>query len=890
MDQSTFFGEARSLLAIQSERSFERLCAMIEAWPDVQERDDVLVPYLLGELRRWPSYLLHIPARWLPLCTSDAPPAFVALGQCLYMNETSPVGLLEALIQSPTRLRLRGLHFRALGVSARTLERLIHGAPIEMLELDGACSAQEALGVVEGLASRGVLKELFLTRLGLDRGALLDLVQFSGLSGLETLELSELSLDVEDVEGLAQAEVLRGLKSLYLRRTGVKAPAVEAIAAGRWRSLERMDLSRGRLAGASWRALEALPMLSSLVVDGCGLRAQDLDEMLSSGFSSRLTRWSVEDNGVSSPDAATWSRLERNRLERLHLSSNLFGDRSAQEIPWRALEQLNELRVGECALGEEGMCAVLEGVYRARISDLILWGNHGSERVARALWAKPWPVLRRLNLNRITFGPYLGELTLQHAQAPSLKSLKLYKAQLGDAGVAQLAQWTGAPVLETLSLAGNQLGDVGLKALAAGPLLSSVTELELVENRFRDPGFVALVKSPQLKSLKKLTVWGMPLGARAIKALIKSPLAARLESLDLNECRLNDGAVSALLQGSFERLEFLDLRSTYLGEQHAGQLGRARWPALRSLMLTESRLNASAFSAWLLAGAAQWEGLCVLGLGGNPIHDAGVELLQTVSWPQLHKLLLWDTGLTEAGARSLAQWEGLGRVAELNLNRNQIGAYGLKQLLNAPSLEALRALKLCSSRIGDGGLAQLVEHGAQRFNALNLSDNDFGERALVDFLSSDHMAGLGTLWCGWQRWGVRALRALTESAAMASLEELHLASSWLDDEAMTRIAGSEVLACLKTLELSTNQITTEGIRALVNSKSLTRLETLRLSYNRLDDEAVGLLASWPGLASITELKLDHNNISHEGILQLERSEFLRPTLRESLDVTEFYRL
>lgn len=306
-------------------------------------------------------------------------------------------------------------------------------------------------------------------------------------------------------------------------------------------------------------------------------------------------------------------------------------------------------------------------------------------------------------------------------------------------------------------------------------------------------------------------------------------------------------------------------------------------------MLTECRLNASAFSAWLLAGAAQWEGLYALGLGGNPIQDAGVELLQTVSWPQLHKLLLWDSGLTEAGARSLSKWEGLGRVGELNLNRNQIGAPGLKLLLNAPSLEALRALKLCSNRIGDGGLALIVDHGAQRFNALNLSDNDFGERALVDFLSSEELAGLGKLWCGWQRWGVGAQRALTESASMSSLEELHLASSWLDDAAMTRIAGSEVLACLKTLELSTNQITTEGIRALVSSKSLTRLETLKLSYNRLDDEAVGLLASWPGLASITELKLDHNNISYEGILQLERSEFLRPMLRESLDVTGFNR-
>lgn len=882
MDLTTFFGEARSLLAIQRAPHFERLCLMIEAWPNAQERDEVLVPYLMGELRRWPAYMLHIPARWLPLCVSSSPPAYVSLGQCLYMDDSSPVGLLEALIQAPMRTTWRGIYFRGLGVSAQTLERLMQDAPIEMLELDDACSSQEALDVVERLAARGQLKELFLTGLGMGRYELLTLAHLKGLNTLETLELSALALEAEDIEVLAQAEALSQLKSLYLRRTGVDASAVEVVAAGRWRALERLDMSRGRLRGARWEALASLPKLDALTLDGCGLTAQDLEVMARAGLSAKLKRLSVESNGFADPGALMWSSLEGGRMEDLHLGGNCFGLKTMQAIPWRRLEQLMELRLGDVGLDGPSLRVMIEAVSRERLESLILWGNQGNKAFARALWSKPWPALKILNLNRVKLGPYFGAITREHGQAPSLKTLRLYKGELGDEGVAQLAKWEGAPQLKTLSLAGNQIGDAGLKALAQGPLLRSVTYLELVENSFGDAGFGALVKSRQLRELKHLIVWGMSLGARAINALVKSPLSERLEELDLNDCRLHDDAVSSLAHGSFARLERLDLRCSVISEQRAHQLGRAHLPALKELMLTECRLNASAFSAWLDAGASQWQELCSLGLGGNPLTDASLERLESVSWPQLHKLLLWEVGMTPEGARSLARWPGLGRVAELNLNRNQLGALGLERLLHAQPLERLRTLKLCSNRIGDAGLKIIDDLGPGRFSALNLSDNEFDERALSQFLSSDHLSSLNKLWCGWQRWNVRALRALTESASMSSLEELHIASSWLDDEALERLAGSEALARLKTLDLSTNQITTTGIRALVQSKSLTRLECLRLSSNRLDDEAISLLLAWPGIVSLKELKLDRNPISAQAMAQLESAEHLRASLRESL--------
>lgn len=883
MDLTTFFGEARSLLAIQRAPNFERLCLMIEAWPDVHQRDEVLVPYLMGELRRWPAHMLHIPTRWLPLCVSSSPPSYVSLGQCLYMDDSSPVGLLEALIEAPVRTTWRGIYFKGLGVSAQTLARLMQDAPIEMLELDEACSAQEAFDVVERLAAGGQLKELFLTGLGVGPNELLALAYLKSLNTLETLELSALALDVEDLEALAQAETLSQLKSLYLRRTGVDASAIEVVAAGRWRALERLDMSRGRLRGARWEALTSLPKLEGLTLDGCDLTAQDLEGMARAGLSAKLKRLSVESNGFADPGAQTWSSFEGGRLESLQLGGNCFGLKSVQAIPWRGLEQLMELRLGDVGLDGLSLSVMIEGVRRERLESLILWGNQGDEAFARALWSKPWPALKHLNLNRVKLGPYFGAITRQDGQAPSLTTLRLYQGELGDEGVAQLAQWEGAPQLKTLSLAGNQLRDAGLKALAQGPLLRSVTYLELVENGFGDIGFGALVKSRQLRELKHLIVWGMPLGVRAMKALVKSPLSERLEALDLNDCRLHDDAVSALVQGRFERLERLDLRCSHIGAQRAHELGRAHLPELKELMLTECRLNASAFGAWLDAGAAQWQGLYSLGLGGNPLTDASMERLESVNWPQLHQLLLWDVGMTQEGAHSLARYPGLGRVAELNLNRNRLGALGLERLLHTQPLERLRVLKLCSNQIGDAGLKIIEALGPGRLSALNLSDNEFDERALAQFLSSDHLAGLNKLWCGWQRWSVRALRALTESASMSSLEELHIASSWLDDGAIERLAQSEVLARLKTLELSTNQITTAGIRALVQSKSLTRLECLRLSSNRLDDEAVSLLLAWPGITSLKELKLDRNRISAQGMAQLKSAGQLRASLRESLE-------
>lgn len=883
MDRSAFFGAARSLLAAHTSANFRRLCELIEAWPDAQERDEILLPYVLGALKPWPVHLLLMPQRWLTRCLHDDPPPYLAMGQSLYLDESSPMAALELLHDCAMSGRWRGLYVNEVGVTGELLERLMRGSALEMIELDSCMPYQEAFSFIQAQARQAPLKELFLTRLGLNDACAQEIAQWPELQGLETLELSRDPITTDGVAALAQSSQLEALKCLYLRRIHGDPGVVEVIGSGRWTKLEQLDISRSRLGGAAWSSLARLDALMRLVIEGAALTPEDLTQLLETGLLARLRQISLEDNGLRSQDPKQWRLLEGARCDELYLGGNLFDDEDVAQLPWESLKRLTRLQWSEGGLSPRGVEQLVTRVPRDQLKTLVLWGNRADEDTIKAIWRSPWPQLEHLNLNRIEFGTSFGTLTAERGIAPQLSSLKIYRAGIRDDGLIQLSQWRGAPQLRELYLSDCSLTNRGLVELARSPLLDHVRKLTLVENKFGDGGLSAIAKSPHVKSLRELILWSTRFGVTSMRALAKSSLSAQLEVLDLCDGAVTSRGIEALAQGKFEALRFIDIQGSPLEMTSAAALGQAQWPALEHLMLTRCRLQGQVFNAWLEAGGAEHARLRRLGLGQNFFGDAGlISLLERANLPMLHELSLWDNSLTHTSMIRLGQWPGLANLHELNLNRNGISHEGLASLLESPHLGALRALKLCSARLNSASLECILGLGAQRLNTLNLNDNNFSASMLAQFLRDSRLRGLAKLWCGWQSWSRDALISLADSESMGSLEELYISNSSLSDSDVEILASGEALRLLRLLDLNSNAITDRGIAHLTRSSSLDRLEILRLSGNPLGDAGIDALARWPGLRSLTELTLPHAQASHAALKRLLDSPYLRPKLRLEL--------
>jgi len=112
---------------------------------------------------------------------------------------------------------------------------------------------------------------------------------------------------------------------------------------------------------------------------------------------------------------------------------------------------------------------------RCRHNQLMLSGMSLTAKEARLLWESP----KLLEINW----------------------LDLEDNQLGDDGVAGLADSPNAANVQMLSLTRNNITDEGLKRLAASPHLGQVKRLHLKHNPVRGEGVVALFESPTLDNL-----------------------------------------------------------------------------------------------------------------------------------------------------------------------------------------------------------------------------------------------------------------------------------------------------------------------------------------------------------------------------------------------------
>jgi uncharacterized protein (TIGR02996 family) len=127
-----------------------------------------------------------------------------------------------------------------------------------------------------------------------------------------------------------------------------------------------------------------------------------------------------------------------------------------------------------------------------------------------------------------------------------LRRLDLSSANVGDDGVRAFASSPSFPQLTFLSLAGNPLRTAAAFSLAGSKHLNLLAELDLSYNMIGDAGVEALACSTGLNNLKVLRLAWIALGTAAARALADSPYLANLVTLDLRWSRIGTKARSFL--------------------------------------------------------------------------------------------------------------------------------------------------------------------------------------------------------------------------------------------------------------------------------------------------------------------------------------------------------
>ena len=115
------FGVLRSLSHAPSINSWRRICGMVDRWMQRASEprvDEQMVPYLMGQFRRWPTDLLRFaPHMWLHDAMGGAsrPQLQFATAMHFVSQETSLDRLIE-LFSQPSTAHMRVVDLRALRV------------------------------------------------------------------------------------------------------------------------------------------------------------------------------------------------------------------------------------------------------------------------------------------------------------------------------------------------------------------------------------------------------------------------------------------------------------------------------------------------------------------------------------------------------------------------------------------------------------------------------------------------------------------------------------------------------------------------------------------------------------------------------------------------------
>ena len=336
-------------------------------------------------------------------------------------------------------------------------------------------------------------------------------------------------------------------------------------------------------------------------------------------------------------------------------------------------------------------------------------------------------------------------------------------------------------------------------------------------------------------SIKRLEIDHGRLGSIGCEALVKvlKHQTSKLRDLRLFNCYLDDIGIGALCDGllvesSLKRLHLIGSR----------RITSAGWRALSTFLrhpnckLTALALNGNSINdegADLLGSALHGSSLKILILSYNPcISSRGWQtLLDQLSQSSIRRLII---GNNKIGDNGLATLVNIGKLKSLDLQRNQsITSSGWRSLFNSllTRQTQLVELNISGCRVEDLGAAALAGllRSMLSLKTLNMSDMSYLDGELNNITTQ-----------GWQTLFT------TLQGSNLELIDLNLNSNSIDDEGiqlLVRLVSG--ISSLKCLDLSGNyRVTPTGWLALSDyfrSPNFS-LKTLVLDYNYINDDTV----------------------------------------------------
>jgi hypothetical protein len=274
--------------------------------------------------------------------------------------------------------------------------------------------------------------------------------------------------------------------------------------------------------------------------------------------------------------------------------------------------------------------------FLSRLHTLNLYDSPIGEDAARVLFASPHLAgLRGLHLGEGDATPEMVPVVAAHLTA--LRELYLWdfhQGELGDAGLALVANHPAFAGLTKLNLLQTGVGSEGARAVAESPHLHRLEALSFGfqacgygPNRIGPDGVRHVARSPQLASVRNLGLGQNGVGSAGVRELVASPHLLRLNSLDLGFNEIRDDGVAALAEWpGLAGVKWLNLGTNDFGA--AGVVALANCPHVTKLeTLGLSPVNVGTAGLRALASSPFLERLRTLWLFARDFDAAAVDVL-----------------------------------------------------------------------------------------------------------------------------------------------------------------------------------------------------------------------------------------------------------------------
>ena len=158
----------------------------------------------------------------------------------------------------------------------------------------------------------------------------------------------------------------------------------------------------------------------------------------------------------------------------------------------------------------------------------------------------------------------------------------------------------------------------------------------------------------------------------------------------------------------------------------------------------------------------------------HPNMEIVPRLARGAFWHTLEDVNLLRCGLGNDGLAQFARLAGP-NFRKLELNSNDIGAPGIRALVESQCFGSLSELVLWDNPIGDGGAKALAESPrAASLRALDLFKCGIGAEGIKALAESSHLSGLRALALGSNAVGAKEAKLLAASPHLAALEQLRM--------------------------------------------------------------------------------------------------------------------